>query len=36
MQTYYEVLGICQDANENDIKRAYKELAKKYHPVILN
>jgi len=29
---YYEVLGIGKDATENDIKKAYRQLAKKYHP----
>lgn len=29
---YYEVLGIQKSANENEIKRAYRKLAKKYHP----
>lgn len=29
---YYEVLGISQDATEKDIKRAYRKLARKYHP----
>lgn len=29
---YYEVLGIQKDATEQDIKKAYRRLAKKYHP----
>lgn len=29
---YYEVLGVARDANEADIKKAYKRLAMKYHP----
>ncbi len=29
---YYEVLGISRDANESDIKKAYRKLAMKYHP----
>lgn len=29
---YYEVLGLSKDASEEDIKRAYRKLAKKYHP----
>lgn len=29
---YYEVLGIPRDAKEDDIKRAYRKLAHKYHP----
>ena len=29
---YYEVLGISRDADEAAIKKAYRTLAKKYHP----
>lgn len=29
---YYEVLGIEKNADANEIKRAYRKLAKKYHP----
>ena len=29
---YYEILGIQEDASLKEIKKAYKELAKKYHP----
>jgi len=29
---YYEILGVGRDATEQDIKRAYRRLAKKYHP----
>ena len=29
---YYEVLGIAKGADENSIKKAYRTLAKKYHP----
>lgn len=29
---YYEVLGIKKDAGENEIKKAYRKLARQYHP----
>jgi molecular chaperone DnaJ len=29
---YYDVLGVAKDAADGDIKRAYRELARKYHP----
>src|SRR5665213_3018452 len=29
---YYTVLGVARDADESTIKRAYRQLARKYHP----
>jgi DnaJ-class molecular chaperone len=29
---YYAVLGVPEDANEKQIKKAYRRLALKYHP----
>jgi curved DNA-binding protein len=29
---YYEVMGVARDASAEDIKRAYRRLARKYHP----
>ncbi|MBG9982333.1 molecular chaperone DnaJ [Aerococcaceae bacterium DSM 111020] len=31
---YYDVLGISKDASEDEIKKAYRKLSKKYHPDI--
>lgn len=31
-KSYYEVLGVEKDSNEDDIKRSYKKLALKLHP----
>ncbi|WP_019139414.1 DnaJ C-terminal domain-containing protein [Peptoniphilus timonensis] len=29
---YYEILGVSKDADDKEIKSAYRKLAKKYHP----
>ena len=29
---YYQILGIAKDAPQDEIKRAYRKLARKYHP----
>lgn len=29
---YYKILGVDKNASEDDIKKAYKKAALKYHP----
>ena len=29
---YYEVLGVSKDASDSDLKKAFRSLARKYHP----
>lgn len=32
MENYYEILGIKRDASQEEIKKAFRKLAKQYHP----
>ena len=32
MRDPYEVLGVARTASDSEIKTAYRELVKKYHP----
>lgn len=32
MQDYYQILGVPRNADEKDIKKAYRKLARQYHP----
>jgi len=31
-QDYYEILGVARNASQDDIQKAYRRLARKYHP----
>lgn len=32
MKDYYKILGVAQDATQDELKRAYREQARRYHP----
>lgn len=29
---YYKIMGVARDASQDEIKRAYRTLAREYHP----
>ena len=32
MKDFYDILGVSKNTPENEIKRAYRKIAMKYHP----
>ena len=35
MKDYYKILGVSPQADDREIKAAYRKLAKKYHPDVV-
>jgi len=29
---YYDIMGVKRDATQDELKRSYRKLARKYHP----
>jgi len=29
---YYDIMGVAKDATQDEVKRAYRKLARKFHP----
>ena len=36
MRDYYDILGVARDAGADEIKRAHRQLTRRYHPDISN